>query len=190
MSVREPLRVVISPVVPLLLGDIDTDQIIPGRYITSRTQEEFAATLFAGRRAAEEDFVLNRPAMSGRTILVAGRNFGCGSSREQAVWALQAGGFRVVVAPSFGDIFRNNALQNGLLTVTADLDLCTLLAEQGADPVTVDLENQVIMLADGTEAASFELEDFPRALLLSGDSELDYLLALDAEIGAFEEAQG
>ena len=190
MSEREPLRVVTSAVVPLMFSDIDTDQIIPGRYITSRTPEEFAAALFAGRREAEPYFVLDQAGMAGRSILVAERNFGCGSSREQAVWALQAGGFRVIVAPSFGDIFRNNALQNGLLTVALDSERCAVLAEQGASEVTVDLEDRRITLTDGSELGRFELDAFHRDLLMEGRSELDYLLALDSEIATFEAVRG
>jgi 3-isopropylmalate/(R)-2-methylmalate dehydratase small subunit len=184
---REPLRVVESAAVPLLVSDVDTDQIIPGRYITSRTQEEFATALFAGRRQTEADFVLNRPEMAGRSIMVAERNFGCGSSREQAVWALLAGGFRVILAPSFGDIFRTNSLQNGLLTVPLAGELCARLAEAGDVPVRVDLVAQEIHL-DGEPFATFELDGFHRDLLLEGRSELDYLLAVAEEIGAHEAA--
>lgn len=186
----EPITVIESPAVPLLYSDIDTDQIIPSRYITSRTTEEFAHALFAGRRADDPSFVLNRPAMEGRSILLAGRNFGCGSSREQAVWALQAGGFSAVVAPSLGEIFQNNALKNGLLAVYIDprihAELVRAVSDEPGTTVVVDLENVEVRARGGDITAPFEIDPFYRTLLLEGIQELDYLLRLTPEIEAYE----
>ena len=189
LASREPLTVVESALVPLPISDVDTDQIVPGRFITSRTREEFARALFAGRRAADPGFVLNRAGMAGRSILVAGRNFGCGSSREQAVWALQAGGFRVIIAPSFSDIFAMNARQNGLLTVVLDADRChALVSAAGDDAIRVDLVSQTVSLDTGMAVERFDTDDFYRQLLLEGRSELDYLLAADDEVTQYEGA--
>lgn len=187
MSIREPLTLVESALVWLPLSDVDTDQIIPGRFITSRTREEFSAALFAHRRATDPDFVLNLPEVAGRSVLVAERNFGCGSSREQAVWALQAGGFRVIIAPSFGDIFASNARQNGLLTIVLDVDQCAVLvAAAGNAPILVDLEQQTISLSGGRFFARFDMDPFYRQLMLAGQQELDYLLAAADEVIAHE----
>ncbi|HVV21018.1 MAG TPA: 3-isopropylmalate dehydratase small subunit [Pseudonocardiaceae bacterium] len=184
-----PVTVVESPSVPLLYSDIDTDQIIPSRYITSRTEEEFARALFAGRRA-DPDFVLNRPELAGRSILVAGRNFGCGSSREQAVWAMLAGGFRAVVAPSFGDIFASNSVKNGLLTarITPD-EHAAVVAAVEADPdvvLTVDLRECEVSVRGTELRARFDVDPFYRSLLLRGMDELDHLLDLAPRIAEYE----
>lgn len=183
----EPVTVVESAAVPLPYSDIDTDQIIPSAHITSRTTEEFATALFAQRRT-DPDFVLNRPELAGRSILVAGRNFGCGSSREQAVWALLAGGFRAVVAPSFGEIFATNALKNGLLPARIDehrhAALTRAIEAEPDLPVTVDLRAGTVAAADVT--ATFDVDPFYRELLLTGQRELDYLLGLAPEIEAYE----
>ena len=184
-----PVTVVESPSVPLLYADVDTDQIIPSRYITSRTTEEFARALFAGRRA-DPGFALNRPEFAGRSILLAGRNFGCGSSREQAVWALLAGGFRAVVAPSFGDIFAGNAAQNGLLTarITPEEHAAVVRAVQ-ADPdvvLAVDLRECEVSVRGTGVRARFDVDPFHRDLLLRGMDELDYLLELAPRIEEYE----
>lgn len=183
----EPVTVIESAAVPLPYSDIDTDQIVPSAYLTSRTTEEFARALFAQRRT-DPDFVLNRPGLAGRSIMVAGRNFGCGSSREQAVWAMLAGGFRAVVAPSFGEIFATNAVKNGLLPVQVDVDRhAAIVRAVDAEPdlrLTVDLRTGTVTAADVT--ATFEVDPFYRELLLTGQRELDYLLGLIPEIEAYE----
>lgn len=185
----EPVTVVVSKPVPLLYSDIDTDQIIPSRHITSRTTEEFAKALFAQRRT-DPAFVLNQPEMAGRTVLLAGRNFGCGSSREQAVWALRAGGFRAVVAPSFGDIFRTNALQNGLLpAAVGDAQHAVIVRAVTADPdaeIVVDLRSTTVSVSGTDIGAGFDVDPFYRDLLLEGLRELDYLLRSAARIEEYE----
>jgi 3-isopropylmalate/(R)-2-methylmalate dehydratase small subunit len=163
--------------------DIDTDQIIPARFLTSRTQAEFAEALF-GVRKLDPEFVLNQPGARGREILLAGRNFGCGSSREQAVWALQAGGFRAVLAPSFGEIFASNALKNGLLTIRLSDAEHEFLAARPELELTVDLPAGTVT-ADGF-TCGFEIDPFYRELLIGGLRELDYLLGLDPAITAYE----
>lgn len=185
----DPVTAVESAAVPLPYADVDTDQIIPAGHLTSRTTAEFARALFAGRRA-DPDFVLNRPELAGRSILVAGRNFGCGSSREQAVWAMLAGGFRAVVAPSFGDIFAANALRNGLLTarVTPE-EHAAVVAAVDADPdvvLTVDLRSCAVSVRGTDLRARFDVPPFHRELLLRGMDELDYLLGLAPEVRDYE----
>lgn len=179
-----------SKAVPLLYANIDTDQIIPSRYLTSRTPAEFAQALFGLQRADDESFVLNRPEMAGRSVLLAGRNFGCGSSREAAVWALQAGGFRVVIAPSFGEIFQSNAFKNGLLPVQLPTDIHGRLAQAlEADPgldLTVDLAAESVTAPGAGLEVGFSVDPFYRELLLRGMRELDYLLSISQEILAYE----
>lgn len=185
----EPVTVVESAAVPLLYSDIDTDQIIPSRYITSRTTAEFARALFAQRRT-EPDFELNRPESAGRSIMLAGRNFGCGSSREQAVWAMLAGGFRAVVAPSFGDIFTSNALKNGLLTARIAAQpydaVVRAVTENPGVELAVDLRESAVSVRGTDIRAEFDVDPFYRKLLLEGQQELDYLLGLTPEIEAYE----
>jgi 3-isopropylmalate/(R)-2-methylmalate dehydratase small subunit len=191
---REPFTRVVSAAVVIAHNDIDTDRIIPARYLKAVDREGFGELLFADWRHAEDGSsrpasALDRPEAAGRRILVSGHNFGCGSSREHAVWALMAWGFRVVVAGSFADIFTSNALKNGLLPVRVDADrLEAITAMLEADPnaqLTVDLERQVLGLPDGTEIA-FEVDPFARRMLLDGTDELGYLLARGAEIDAYE----
>jgi len=193
-TTREPFTQVVSAAVVIAHNDIDTDRIIPARYLKAVGREGFGELLFADWRRADDgsarpDFPLDRPGAVGRQILVSGHNFGCGSSREHAVWALMAWGFRVVVAGSFADIFTSNALKNGLLPVRVDEDrLETIGRMLEADPdaqLTVDLERQVLGLPDGSEIA-FEVDPFGRRMLLDGTDELGYLLARTAEIDAYE----
>jgi 3-isopropylmalate/(R)-2-methylmalate dehydratase small subunit len=185
-----PFLRVESLVVPLVRDDIDTDQIIPARFLKAVGRDGMGAALFADWRydAAGEprpDFVLNDPAMAGRQILLAGANFGCGSSREHAPWALVAGGFRVVIAASFADIFRANALKNGLLPVALEPATVALVAAQPGATVSVDLEGQRVSLPDGS-SASFEIDPFSRSMLLAGTDELGYLLSKTDAIAAFD----
>ena len=186
----QPFTRVESLVVPLLRDDIDTDQIIPARFLKAVGRDGMGAALFADWRynASGEprpDFVLNDPAMAGRQVLLAGANFGCGSSREHAPWALLAGGFRVVIAASFADIFRANALKNGLLPVALDPASLALVAAQPGATVSVDLESKCVSLPAGS-SASFEIDSFSRSMLLAGTDELGYLLSMTNTIAAFD----
>jgi 3-isopropylmalate/(R)-2-methylmalate dehydratase small subunit len=191
-----PLAAFTSAVVPLLADDVDTDQIIPARFLKTTDKAGLGDSLFADWRydaagAPRPGFVLNRPGMPGRQVLLAGDNFGAGSSREHAPWALTAFGFRAVLATSFADIFRANALKNGLLPVALDPAAHARVADLvEADPdaeVTVDLAAGTVTLPDGT-AASFEIDPFSRAMLLEGTDELGYLLARADEVAAYEAA--
>lgn len=184
-----PFGALKSSVVPLLYADIDTDQIIPASHLTSRTPEEFANGLFNRLRSSDPEFVLNDPAMRGRSILLAGTNFGCGSSREAAVWALKAGGFEAVIAPSFGEIFETNSLKNGLLPIrleSASYDelVRTIIHDRDATAI-VDLAAGTLQVP-GAVTASFEIDAFYRTLFLEGMDELGYLLSHEAAIEAYE----
>ncbi|MBT2300715.1 3-isopropylmalate dehydratase small subunit [Variovorax paradoxus] len=182
---------------PLPRINIDTDQIVPALYLQKPRSANFGDFLFRDVRhdaegALRPDFPLNHPAYAEARILVAGRNFGCGSSREHAVWALVDGGFRAVIAPSFGDIFFSNALKNGLLPVRlaeelVDGLLATLQAMPGAR-LGIDLAAQSVTAPDGSRA-SFEIDPFARHCLLEGLDELDYTLTQSARIEAFERAR-
>jgi 3-isopropylmalate/(R)-2-methylmalate dehydratase small subunit len=173
---------------------VDTDQIIPARFLVTTTSAGMGAFLFADWRYGEggqprADFVLNRPEAAGARVLVAGRNFGCGSSREHAVWALADHGFQAVVSTSFADIFRGNALKNGLLPVAVDAAThAALLAAPGAE-VTIDLGELSLELAGGARA-SFSVEPFARYCLMNGVDELAFLLSRDGAITAHERAAG
>jgi 3-isopropylmalate/(R)-2-methylmalate dehydratase small subunit len=186
-----------GPAVALARDNIDTDQIIPGRFLKTTGRVGLGAHLFADWRGGPEgeprpDFVLNTPAASGARFLVAGRNFGCGSSREHAPWALMDFGFRAVVAGSFADIFRQNALKNGLLPVAIPAPpLADLLAVVERTPGVVlaaDLVRQVLTLPDGREVA-FAIDPFARACLISGVDEIGYVLRQDAAIARYESAR-
>ncbi|HET8777842.1 MAG TPA: 3-isopropylmalate dehydratase small subunit, partial [Candidatus Limnocylindria bacterium] len=175
-----PFNVVRSAVVPILRNDIDTDQIIPARFLKTVNRSGLADQLFNDWRS-DPSFVLNDPAMAGRQILLAGDNFGCGSSREHAPWALTAWGFRAVVSSSFADIFRNNALKNSLLPVAVQPDelveLERLVAAHPDAELVVDLETQELRKPDGS-SLSFSIDPFARRMLLAGTDELGYLLSL------------
>jgi len=191
-----PFRPFASAVVPLLADDVDTDQIIPARFLKTTDKTGLGDSLFADWRydaegAPRPGFVLNQPGMAGRRILLAGANFGSGSSREHAPWALTAFGFRAVLATSFADIFRSNALKNGLLPVELDpaahaRTAAVVQAEPDAE-VAVDLAAGTVTLPDGTQAR-FEVDPFSRAMLLEGTDELGYLLARADEVAAYEAA--
>jgi 3-isopropylmalate/(R)-2-methylmalate dehydratase small subunit len=193
--VSAPLQAFRSAVLPLMRDDVDTDQIIPARFLKAVDRDGMGAGLFADWRydrlgAPRPEFVLNDPSMEGRRILLAGANFGCGSSREHAAWALAAWGIRAVLAPSFADIFQANALKNGLLPIALDSAALTAVGRAvAADPTTelaVDLEGQAIELADGTRLP-FEVDPFSRSMLLAGTDELGYLLSFDEQITAFDD---
>jgi 3-isopropylmalate/(R)-2-methylmalate dehydratase small subunit len=180
-----------SRLVPLPNNNIDTDQIIPARFLTSTSRTGFGKNLFADWRydAAgnpKPDFALNKPEAQRASVLVAGRNIGCGSSREHAAWALQDFGIAAVVSTEFADIFRTNSLKNGLVPVLVDEKThAWLLANPGAD-VTIDVESSTLTLPDGTRV-EFPLEGFARYCLLNGVDELGYLLSQNAAIANYEQ---
>jgi len=189
----EPIIRFTSSLVVLPAENVDTDQIIPARFLKVTDKAGLGESLFADWRygpdgTPDPEFVLNRPEARGAEVLVAGHNFGCGSSREHAPWALRGYGFRAVVSTYFADIFRNNALKNGLLPVRVDGEaharLLRLAAEPGAR-VTVDLESQTLTLPDGTEAR-FPIEPFAKHCLLNGLDELGFLLAEEERIAEYE----
>jgi len=174
-------------------SNIDTDQIIPARFLTTTSREGLGRAAFADWRfgsdgAEKADCVLNDPKAGEREILVAGENFGCGSSREHAVWALSQFGFRVVISSRVADIFRANALKNGLLALEVDAEThAWLLAHPGAE-VTVDVDRCQLELPEGRKV-SFDLDPFARTCLLEGVDALGYLLAQDEAIRAYEHAR-
>ncbi len=174
--------------VPLRRSDVDTDQIIPAVWLKQVSRTGFGAGLFSAWRSKDPGFVLNRPEYEGASVLVAGPDFGTGSSREHAVWALQDYGFRVVLSPRFGDIFRGNSLKAGLLTVLLPEDVVEdLWARAERDPaaeVTVDLEAREVRY-DGT-TVPFELDDFTRWRLLNGFDDIGLTLTHTDDIDAFE----
>jgi 3-isopropylmalate/(R)-2-methylmalate dehydratase small subunit len=186
----QPFTTLTSRTVVLPATNIDTDQIIPARFLTTTTRSGLGANLFADWRydpsgAPRPDFVLNRPESAGCRILVAGRNFGCGSSREHAPWALIDHGFRAVVSTEIADIFRNNSLKNGLLPVIVDETVSAwLLAHPGVE-LTVDLAAGTLALPTGV-TASFRIDAFARHCLLNGVDELGYLLSRGKEITDYE----
>jgi 3-isopropylmalate/(R)-2-methylmalate dehydratase small subunit len=186
----EPLKTITSTTVVLPVENVDTDQIIPARFLKATSKAGLGSKLFADWRfdaagQAKVDFVLNRPEAAGAAILVAGDNFGCGSSREHAPWALVDYGIRAVVSTSIADIFRNNSLKNGLVPVVVDRAVhAKLLAAPGAT-VTISVEEKTLTLPDGTRA-SFPLDPFARYCLLNGVDELEFLLSQEAAIAAFE----
>lgn len=178
--------------VPLPNENVDTDQIIPARFLKATTREGFGENLFRDWRYGSDNhpiknFVLNDSTFSGK-ILVAGKNFGCGSSREHAAWAIYDYGFRVVVSSFFADIFKNNALNNGLLpVVVSDSFLKSLLETIQANPATqvrVDLENQLIEFNEQRE--SFEINPYKKSCMINGYDDIDYLLSLKEEIKQFD----
>ena len=187
----EPFSVLSSRTVVLPVDNVDTDQIIPARFLTTTQRSGLGRHLFADwRRDAanrpREDFVLNQPESEGARILVAGRNFGCGSSREHAPWALLDHGFRAVISTEIADIFRSNALRNGLLPVVLDPEShAWLMAHPGAE-ISIDLLGCTVRLAEGREAR-FEVEAFARHCMLNGVDPLGWLLGKTADIEAYEE---
>ncbi|MEP6962506.1 MAG: 3-isopropylmalate dehydratase small subunit [Acidobacteriota bacterium] len=171
-----------SITVPLSRPNIDTDQILPARFLQKPRSGGFGQYLFHDLRL-KPDFVLNQPVFRDARILVAGENFGCGSSRENAVWALHDYGFRAVIAPSMGDIFTANCLKNGLLPIILPAPVVATILTEG-QILTVDLESQTVSFAG--ESHTFEIDAFVRHCLLHGIDELDYTLSRMPEIEAFE----
>ncbi len=190
----EPVRLIRSRTVVMPSTNIDTDQIIPARFLTTTTREGLGASLFADWRydasgAPRSDFILNRPEARGCEVLVAGRNIGCGSSREHAPWALLDYGFRAVVSTEIADIFRSNSLKNGLLPVVVDETTHQWLLAHPQVEVEIDLAATVLRLPDGRETL-FPVEAFARYCLMNGVDELGYLLAQSAAIDAYEQRTG
>src|ERR1700691_2456117 len=187
----EALERVRSKTVVIASTDIDTDQIIPARFLTTTTKEGLGRQLFADWRYQEDgapkrEFVLNRPEAHGAQILVAGRKFGCGSSREHAPWALLDYGFRAVISTEIADIFRSNSLKNGLLPIEVDEPTGQWLLEHAGAEVTIDLGTRTLLLPDG-RVVEFPIEGFARYCLLNGVDQLGFLLARQAEIAAYEQ---
>ncbi|MCL5995124.1 MAG: 3-isopropylmalate dehydratase small subunit [Chloroflexi bacterium] len=183
-----------SKIVPLPSENVDTDQIIPARFLKVTDKTGLGDNLFADWRynadgSPKPDFILNEPEMSGRQILLAGDNFGCGSSREHAPWALTGYGFRAVISTSFADIFRNNSLKNGLLPIIVDQDthaqLFSLVQEDPDTALAVDLTAQTVTLPDGRRV-QFPIDGFSKACLLNGVDEIGYVLDMEEKIRAFE----
>ena len=193
----EPFTVFTSRVVPVPAENVDTDQIVPARYLKMTDKAGLAEALFRDWRFREDGsltdppFVLDRPEMAGRQILLAGDNFGAGSSREHAPWALTAWGIRAILSTSFADIFRSNSLKNGLLPIMVEAgrhrQLFELVTERPDSEFTVDLESQVVHLP-GDEDLPFDVDPFAKRMILGGTDELGYLLSKDAEMAAWEAA--
>jgi len=186
-----------STVVPLPIENVDTDQIIPARFLKATNKEGFGDNLFADWRynkdgSPKADFVLNNPVFSG-SILVAGKNFGSGSSREHAAWAIDGYGFKVVVSSFFADIFQNNALNNGVLPVVVSSEfLAEIFATVNADPkatLTINLENQTISSNATGKSETFEINVYKKECLLNGLDDIDYLLSKKEQIEQYEKAR-
>ena len=191
----ENLRHIQGSIVAIPVNDIDTDQIIPARFLKVTDKAGLGKAAFCDWRYLEDgetpnpDFILNQPQYQGASVLVAGNNFGCGSSREHAPWALLGAGFNAVISTDFADIFRNNALKNGLLPVIVDHDtqqqLFSLAEEDPGTSLSIDIEAQTLTLPDGRDV-TFPLDGFSKYCLLNGVDQLGYLLAMDNDISAFE----
>jgi len=186
-----------SAVVPLNIENIDTDQIIPARFLKATTREGFGENLFRdwrynGDNTLKTDFVLNDPTYSGQ-ILVAGKNFGCGSSREHAAWAIQDAGFDVVISSFFADIFKGNALNNGLLPIQVSdeflLEIFIAVGKNKSSALTVDLESQTVTILDSGAVASFEINAYKKSCLINGYDDIDFILNQKHLIEEFEQAK-
>lgn len=184
-----------STFVPLPVENIDTDQIIPARFLKATTKVGFGKNLFRDWRYEADDetrpkadFILNQPQYQGE-ILVAGKNFGCGSSREHAAWSIADYGFKVVVSSFFADIFRNNALNNGLLPVqVSEAFLQKIFAQPNGTTLTVDLAAQTITIDSTGETESFAINQYKKTCLLNGFDDIDFLLSMKEEIESFEKS--
>lgn len=187
----QPLKSIRSRSVVLPVTDVDTDQIIPARFLTTTTREGLGAKLFHDWRylpdgAVNEDFPLNQPSANGCRILVADRNFGCGSSREHAPWALTDYGFLAVISSEIADIFRSNSLKNGLLPIIVDDDTLAWLMQHPGAELSIDIAASTLALPDGSEV-SYPIDGFARHCLLEGIDQLGFLQKHLAEIERFEE---
>ena len=191
----EKVKHIQGTIVAIPVNDIDTDQIIPARFLKVTDKDGLGKAAFCDWRYQEDgttpnpDFILNNPAYAGASVLIAGNNFGCGSSREHAPWALIGAGFQAVISTEFADIFRNNALKNGLLPIIVDEEtqqqLFSLADEDPATSVSVDVEAQSLTLPDGRQI-QFPLDGFSKYCLLNGVDQLGYLLNLNDEVRDFE----
>jgi 3-isopropylmalate/(R)-2-methylmalate dehydratase small subunit len=192
----QSLQKITSRFIPLRIENVDTDQIIPARFLKATTKEGFGKNLFRDWRyenddesQPKKDFVLNQSQYSG-DILVAAKNFGCGSSREHAAWSIQDYGFKVVVSSFFADIFKNNALNNGVLPVTVtDAFLQQIFVQDATATLTVDLEKQTITIDATGATENFEINAYKKTCMLNGYDDIDYLLSIRNEIEQFEQAK-
>jgi 3-isopropylmalate/(R)-2-methylmalate dehydratase small subunit len=192
----EPIRKFSGRLAPLPINDTDTDQIIPARYLKVTDKNGLGQACFSDWRynadgSPKPEFVLNQAQYQGAAVLIGGHNFGCGSSREHAPWALMGAGFKAIISTYFADIFRSNSLKNGLLPVVVDEEthrqLISLAEEDPNTEVTVDLESQTVILPDG-RAVTFPVDAFSRYCLLNGVDQLGFLLGLDEQIDHYESA--
>ncbi|MFQ5691514.1 MAG: 3-isopropylmalate dehydratase small subunit [Nitrospinota bacterium] len=192
----EPFKRFTGKVMPLNRADVDTDQIVPKQFLKRIERTGFGRFLFFDWRYAPDgepkpDFIMNQPRYEGAGVLVAGRNFGCGSSREHAPWAIQDAGFRVIIAPSFADIFYNNCFKNGLLPVALDEEIVhRIVADCEAEPgycLSVDLERQTVATPGG-ETFHFEIDPYRKRCLLEGLDDIDLTLQHESKIAAYEAA--
>src|SRR6478735_8601768 len=189
------INIIHSRFVPLQMENVDTDQIIPARFLKATTKDGFGKNLFRDWRYENNDetkpkagFVLNDPSYSGE-ILVAGKNFGCGSSREHAAWSILDYGFRVVVSSFFADIFKNNALNNGVIPVqVSDAFLDRIFAQGKEATLTISLEEQTITIDATGEKESFDINNYKKTCLLNGYDDIDFLLSIKENIEVFEKA--
>ena len=189
----QSLQTITSKFIPLRIENVDTDQIIPARFLKATTKDGFGKNLFRDWRYENDDeskpkadFVLNQAQYSG-AILVAAKNFGCGSSREHAAWSILDYGFKVVVSSFFADIFKNNALNNGVLPVTvSDAFLQQIFAQGPNDTLSIDLAAQTITIDATGASETFEMNAYKKTCLLNGYDDIDYLLSMREEIAAFE----
>ena len=191
----EPFESLTSRIIAIPVENIDTDQIIPARFLKTTSKAGLGQNLFADWRydpdgTSKPDFALNQPEAQSAQVLFVGDNFGCGSSREHAPWALMDFGFRAVVSTSFADIFSNNALKNGLLPVVVDAEthrqLFSLVEEEPDTQITIDLASQSLRLPDGRRV-TFPIDEFSKTCLLEGIDQLGYLLKHEAAIAAYEQ---
>jgi 3-isopropylmalate/(R)-2-methylmalate dehydratase small subunit len=195
--VAEPFRIFSSKVIPIDAENVDTDQIVPARYLKVTDKAGLAEALFRDWRFEEDGslkdppFIIDRPGMAGRAILIVGDNFGSGSSREHAPWALTSWGVRAILSTGFADIFRSNSLKNGLLPIAVPADVHRRvrdIVERDPDAeLTVDLAEQGVLLPDGS-TIDFDIDPFAKRMLLAGTDELGYLLSKEADIAVWEAA--
>lgn len=194
---KEKFEILESTCVPLPLENVDTDQIIPARFLSATSREGFGANLFRDWRykktgEANEDFVLNNPVYSGK-VLVTGKNFGSGSSREHAVWAIYDYGFRAVISSFFADIFMNNSLNNGLLPIVIPEELLkklhSLISTDPSTQVRIDLEKQTLTILPTGDLVRFSINSYKKECLLKGLDDVDFLLGMKDSISAFEKSK-
>jgi 3-isopropylmalate/(R)-2-methylmalate dehydratase small subunit len=189
----QAINIIQSTFVPLPVENIDTDQVIPARFLKATTREGFGKNLFRDWRyenddetKPKKDFILNNPAYKGQ-ILVAGKNFGCGSSREHAAWSILDYGFRVVVSSFFADIFKNNALNNGVIPViVSDSFLQKIFQQPNDTTLTINLEQQTITIDTTGEQETFDINNYKKTCLLNGYDDIDYLLSIKEDIIKYE----